>query len=187
MYSKDELLSKNISELEDIVKELGADISADASQEDIVYAILDKQAIVEGNKNPLTSKRRRTRIVKKDTDRVYTVNGKEGENFDLKKSKQSADQPSLFKDVPMPTGAQAVEETPAEDDVAEKKPQETPAKNGRKKKSVELPEPEMIAEEPEVAEDMNPEFGEIDNTSSDEEVRADIEEASSQPEFIPEE
>ena len=187
MYSKDELLSKNISELEDIVKELGADISADASQEDIVYAILDKQAIVEGNKNPLTSKRRRTRIVKKDTDRVYTVNGKEGENFDLKKSKQSADQPSLFKDDPMPTGAQAVEETPAEGDVPEKKPQEAPAKNGRKKKSVELPEPEMIAEEPEVAEDMNPEFGEIDNTSSDEEVRADIEEASSQPEFIPEE
>ena len=187
MYSKDELLSKNISELEDIVKELGADISADASQEDIVYAILDKQAIVEGNKNPLTSKRRRTRIVKKDTDRVYTVNGKEGENFDLKKSKQSADQPSLFKDEPMPTGAQAVEETPAEGDVPEKKPQEAPAKNGRKKKSVELPEPEMIAEEPEVAEDMNPEFGEIDNTSSDEEVRADIEEASSQPEFIPEE
>lgn len=187
MYSKDELLSKNISELEDIVKELGADISADASQEDIVYAILDKQAIVEGNKNPLTSKRRRTRIVKKDTDRVYTVNGKEGENFDLKKSKQSADQPSLFKDEPLPTGAQAVEEAPVEGDVAEKKPQEAPAKNGRKKKSVELPEPEMIAEEPEVAEDMNPEFGEIDNTSSDEEVRADIEEASSQPEFIPEE
>ena len=187
MYSKDELLSKNISELEDIVKELGADISADASQEDIVYAILDKQAIVEGNKNPLTSKRRRTRIVKKDTDRVYTVNGKEGENFDLKKSKQSVDQPSLFKEDPMPMVAQSVEEAPAESDVPEKKPQEAPAKTGRKKKSVELPEPEMIAEGPEVADDMNPELGETDNASNDEEVRTDIEEASSQPEFIPEE
>ncbi len=187
MYSKDELLSKNISELEDIVKELGADISADASQEDIVYAILDKQAIVEGNKNPLTSKRRRTRIVKKDTDRVYTVNGKEGENFDLKKSKQSVDQPSLFKEDPTPMVAQSVEEAPAESDVPERKPQEAPAKNGRKKKSVELPEPEMIAEGPEVADEMNPELGETDNASSDEEVRTDIEEASSQPEFIPEE
>ena len=187
MYSKDELLSKNISELEDIVKELGADISADASQEDIVYAILDKQAIVEGNKNPLTSKRRRTRIVKKDTDRVYTVNGKEGENFDLKKSKQSVDQPSLFKEDPMPMAAQSVEDAPAESDVPEKKPQEAPAKTGRKKKSVELPEPEMIAEGTEVADEMNPELGETDNASNGEEVRTDIEEASSQPEFIPEE
>ena len=187
MYSKDELLSKNISELEDIVKELGADISADASQEDIVYAILDKQAIVEGNKNPLTSKRRRTRIVKKDTDRVYTVNGKEGENFDLKKSKQSVDQPSLFKEDPMPMAAQSVEEAPAESDVPEKKPQEAPAKTGRKKKSVELPEPEMIAEGPEVADEMNPKLGGTDNASNGEEVRTDIEEASSQPEFIPEE
>lgn len=186
MYSKDELLSKSISELEDIVKELGADISADASQEDIVYAILDKQAIVEGNKNPLTSKRRRTRIVKKDTDRVYTVNGKEGENFDLKKSKQSVDQPSLFKDDVTPMPAQTVEETPVESEVPEKKTQ-APAKSGRKKKSVEMPESEVIVEKPEVADGTNPESGETDNTLSDKEVRTNIEEETSQPEFIPEE
>ena len=55
MYSKDELLSKNISELEDIAKELGTKFDTGASQEDVVYAILDKQAEVEGNKNPLKS------------------------------------------------------------------------------------------------------------------------------------
>ena len=49
-------------------------------KEDIIYAILDKQA--EGD-TLLGTKRRRTRIVKKDTDRVYTVNGKDGENFDI--------------------------------------------------------------------------------------------------------
>ena len=101
MYSKDELLSKNISELDDIAKELGTKFDTGASQEDVVYAILDKQAEVEGNKNPLGTKRKRQRIVKKDTDRVYSVNGKEGENFDLRKSgKSQTQEPApLFKDI----------------------------------------------------------------------------------------
>ena len=97
MYSKDELLSKGIAELEGIATQLGADFPADATQEDITYAILDKQAIDEGNKNPLGAKRRRVRIAKKDTDRVYTVNGKEGENFDLQKNKTAAEQQPRFK------------------------------------------------------------------------------------------
>ena len=76
MYSKDELLSKNIAELEEIAEQTGVKTKSSDSQEDIIYSILDKQAEVEGNKNPLGTKRRRTRIVKKDTDRVYSVNGK---------------------------------------------------------------------------------------------------------------
>lgn len=101
MYSKDELLSKNAAELEGIAEQLGAKIKSGDSQEDIVYSILDKQAEVEGSKNPLGTKRRRVRIVKKDTDRVYSVNGKEGENFDLKKNKVANESPSLFNDVPV--------------------------------------------------------------------------------------
>ena len=103
MYSKDELLSKNIAELEDIAGQTGVKIKSGDSQEDIIYSILDKQAEVEGNKNPLGTKRRRVRIVKKDTDRVYSVNGKDGENFDLKKNKTSAEAPSLFNDIPAST------------------------------------------------------------------------------------
>ena len=73
MYSKDELLSKDVTELAKIASELGVTFNQKDSQEDIIYAILDKQAIEEGNRNPLSAKRKRTRIVKKDTDRVYTV------------------------------------------------------------------------------------------------------------------
>ena len=87
MYNIDELSSKNISELEDIAKELGISIDKKSSQQDIVYTILDEQAKIGAAKTPLTTKRKRVRISKKDTDRVYSVNGKEGENFDLKKSK----------------------------------------------------------------------------------------------------
>lgn len=101
MYSKDELLSKDISELEEIAEKVGAKIKSGETQEEIIYSILDKQAEIEGNKNPLGAKRRRVRIVKKDTDRVYSVNGKEGENFDLKKNKVQAETPSLFNDSPV--------------------------------------------------------------------------------------
>ena len=87
MYNIDELSSKDISELEDIAKELGISINTKASQQDIVYTILDEQAKIGAAKTPQTTKRKRVRITKKDTDRVYTVNGKEGENFDLKKNK----------------------------------------------------------------------------------------------------
>ena len=87
MYSKDELLSKDTSELEDIANNIGAQTNPSDSKEVIVYTILDKQAEVEGNKNPLGTKRKRTRITKKETDKVYSVKGATGENFDLKKSK----------------------------------------------------------------------------------------------------
>ena len=89
MYNIDELSSKNISELEDIAKELGISIDKKSPQQDIVYTILDEQAKIGAAKTPLTTKRKRVRISKKDTDRVYSVNGKEGENFDLKKSKSA--------------------------------------------------------------------------------------------------
>lgn len=111
MYSKDELLSKNISELEDIANNLGINVPKDCQMEELVYSILDQQAIEEGNKNPLGGKRKRTRILKKDTDRVYSVNGKEGENYDLKKNKpqqQNAER-TLFGELPAePT---AIDET----------------------------------------------------------------------------
>ena len=48
MYNIDELSSKNISELEDIAKELGISIDKKSSQQDIVYTILDEQAKIRG-------------------------------------------------------------------------------------------------------------------------------------------
>lgn len=112
MYSKDELSSKSMSELEDIAKAADIDVNNSKTQEEIIYAILDKQAEVEGNKNPLGTKRRRTRILKKDTDRVYSVNGKDGENFDLKKNKIATEQQSLFKDnLPQPEILAVTEDT----------------------------------------------------------------------------
>lgn len=102
MYSKEYLSVKTTAELQDIAQEMGIDAASDDNAEGLIYAILDRQAEIEGSKNPLgATKRRRTRITKKDTDRVYTVNGKEGENFDVKKNKveETGQQPQAVETV----------------------------------------------------------------------------------------
>ena len=98
MLSKEELLEKEVSELEAIAQSTGAVYSSGDDKDKLVYAILDRQAEEAGTAHPLESKRKRTRIARKDTDRVYSVHGEEGENFDLQKNKNTAtSQPSLFK------------------------------------------------------------------------------------------
>ncbi len=145
MYSKDELLSKDIAVLEGIARELGAEYNADATKDDIVYAILDRQAVIKGSESPsTTTKRRRSRITKKDPDKVYSVNGKDGENLDAKKSKQSVEQPSLFKD-----------EVPAED---EKQSTNSETKTPTKRKTTRKSKKAEVVEEPkEVVESTTPE------------------------------
>ena len=145
MYSKDELLSKDIAVLEGIARELGAEYNAGATKDDIVYAILDRQAVIKGSETPsTTTKRRRSRITKKDPDKVYSVNGKDGENLDAKKSKQSVEQPSLFKD-----------EVPAEDEKQSTKSEtKTPTKRNTTRKSKKA---EVVEEPKEVVEPTIPE------------------------------
>ena len=145
MYSKDELLSKDIAVLEGIARELGAEYNAGATKDDIVYAILDRQAVIKGSESPsTTTKRRRSRITKKDPDKVYSVNGKDGENLDAKKSKQSVEQPSLFKD-----------EIPAED---EKQSTNSETKTPTKRKTTRKSKKAEVVEEPkEVVESTTPE------------------------------
>lgn len=122
MYSKDELLSKDIAELADIAVKLGTEFNDGYDKESIIYSILDKQAVVEGSKNPLGTKRKRVRITKKDTDKVYTVSGKEGENFDVKKNKTTNTEQKLFKteaELPLITEEQKPVEAKEEDKAEE--------------------------------------------------------------------
>ena len=144
MYSKDELLSKSISELEDIAQNIGVQLNSADSQDEIVYAILDKQAEVEGNKNPLGTKRKRVRITKKDTDRVYSVKGSDGENFDLKKNKVSAETQPLFNEQPKLIEAEEpyteTEDVTTTAPAPEEEPAPAPKRRGRKPKALKLAE-----------------------------------------------
>ena len=130
MLSKEELLEKEVSELEAIAQNTGAVYSPGDDKDKLVYAILDRQAEEAGTAHPLESKRKRTRIARKDTDRVYSVHGEEGENFDVQKNKNTAtSQPSLFKELP----------ATKEDKTEEKSPEEIlasiPKHRGRKSKA----------------------------------------------------
>ena len=131
MYTKEQLEQMEIPQLMGIAQEMGIQVAQGESQENIIYAILDKAA-EQSASGDTASKRKRTRIVKKDTDRVYTVNGKEGENFDVKsRGIKSAEAPSLFSDAPA-----ADEEAPdSESPAAEEKPKPAPKKRGRKSKA----------------------------------------------------
>ncbi|WP_455061684.1 transcription termination factor Rho [Prevotella sp.] len=115
MLSKEELLEKDVSELETIAQKSGAEYNPGDDKDKLVYAILDRQAEELSTARPSESKRKRTRITRKDTDRVYSVHGDEGENFDVKKNKPTGEaQPSLFKEEVAPKKASETEKTPEE-------------------------------------------------------------------------
>ena len=99
MYSIDELNAKNVAQLKDIAKEIGAKIKSNDNKKTIVYAILDTQA-EQPVQNAAAPKRKRVRIAKTE-DKVYSVKGKDGENYDVMKNQAkgpvSTDTP-LFKD-----------------------------------------------------------------------------------------
>lgn len=87
MLSKEELLAKDVPELEDIARSIGASFNKDDDKDTLVYAILDKGAEDEGKAHPLGAKRHRTRISRPETDHVYSVNGKEVKTWTLRRLK----------------------------------------------------------------------------------------------------
>ena len=84
MYNIIQLNDKDLSELQQIAKELGLKKTSTLRKEELVYRILDEQAIVGATKKATTGKtneerkegqpRKRSRIsVKKEGDKVYTA------------------------------------------------------------------------------------------------------------------
>lgn len=93
MYSKDELSNKNDIELVTIANNLQIEASKFDKQEDLIYAILDKQAEVGSSKNqPTPSKRKRSRISQTDQEHVCQVIGKNEDDENLKAITQLSDE-----------------------------------------------------------------------------------------------
>ena len=72
MYTKEELESMEITQLMDIANQLGIKVSQDSALDDVIYAIIDKAAENSASSEPAedSPKRKRTRIVKKDSNHV---------------------------------------------------------------------------------------------------------------------
>lgn len=118
MYSKEELQAKSVVQLKDIAKELGVKVKKSDNKGTIVYAILDAQA--EQSAPESAPKRKRTRIATKKEDRVYSVHGNEGENFDVQKNQvlgpnggETAPQ-AMNETAPAPAVEEEIQFSPAE-------------------------------------------------------------------------
>ena len=129
MYTKEQLEAMEIPELMGIAKELGVEVSQNSELSDVIYAIIDKAAESAASEGGETTKRKRTRITKKDTSKVYTVKGKDGENLDSKSNRmKTREVPSLFSDLPLSQPEAPAKETAP---VVE----EAPKRRGRKTKA----------------------------------------------------
>ena len=142
-----------------IANELGVTVSQDSALEDVVYAIIDKAAENSAaGQSEDAPKRKRTRIAKKDTNKVYTVKGKDGENLDTKSNRtKKTETPSLFSDESLSTPIE--EEIPTPETEEDK-----PKRRGRKPKAIaEAPvedtpsENDIIEEQTPILEDIIPE------------------------------
>lgn len=106
-YSKDELLKKSEAEVQAIAEQFGINPKNSTSVEDLVYQILDEQAVQSSIKKPAT--KRRARIVKKEADRVYSASKDHGENVEKKNMEQGL----------QPSTAVSAKESSAESSLAE--------------------------------------------------------------------
>ena len=132
MYNIIQLNDKDLSELQSIAKELGVKNAESLSKVDLVYSILDEQAVAKATQKVTTDKgkeaqpRKRSRIsVKKEGDKVYTANQDKATKLDNRTPE------SMIKPIINPV------ETPAAP-VEEKKP-ETVAENVEAKDAGEKP------------------------------------------------
>jgi transcription termination factor Rho len=151
-YNIIQLNEKELSELQSIAKELGVKKTDSMTKEQLVYTILDEQAIVGASKRATASKekdapqRKRSRInVKKDSDMVYTANKDKAKKLENSKpAKAQADEE--VKDAPVAAApaedvkavvkeaSKAVKKAKKDEKVAETdiEQAEAPKKRGRK-------------------------------------------------------
>ena len=175
MYTKEELESMEIPELMGIADQLGVTVTPNSELSDVIYAIIDKAAESAASGEPV--KRKRTRITKKDTNKVYTVKGQDGENLDSKSNRKKVKEaPSLFSDMPI----QPANEEPAAE--AEAPAEEAPKRRGRKSKAEKAAEEAAKAAQ-EAAEQATQEAAEAEQPQEAADTETIIPEAA---DFIPE-
>ena len=148
MYNIIQLNDKNLSELQQIAKELGLKKVDSLKKEELVYRILDEQAIVGATKKVAAQQnneerkegqpRKRSRIsIKKEGDKVYTATKDKAQKLEANTPALPAPTP-LFKEIPaLPeqteTVAPVAEKTAQTEVVAAPATEEKPkAKRGRK-------------------------------------------------------
>ena len=154
MHKKSELEAMSQEELKDIAQKLGVASPNESDKMELIYQIIDEESIqsASSQKAPATkTPRKRIKVSKKETDRVYSASQGNGENFDLKKKETASEyknetselniKPSTV--IPATENAPATEATvtadntteTATDTTAETKTEKVLKKRGRKSKA----------------------------------------------------
>lgn len=123
----------SIPQLLGIANKVGVGISSDDDHQSIVYSILDKMAEDSAVGASSEPKRKRTRIVKKETEKVRSVKVNESDKSETR-DRSTESQQNIFKDVPDEKTVDNVNNTLTPTDVDQAKP--APKKHGRKPKAV---------------------------------------------------
>ena len=157
MYNIIQLNDKDLSELQQIAKELGLKKTSTLQKEELVYRILDEQAIVGATKKATTGKtneerkegqpRKRSRIsVKKEGDKVYTATKDKAQKLEASTPPLPAPAP-LFKteNVISATGTSEnqPETVPAPENEEKPKPKRGRKPGSKNKSSVEKEQPQV--------------------------------------------
>ncbi len=139
MYNIIQLNDKDLSELQEIAKELGLKKTSSLRKEELVYRILDEQAIVGATQKAAANKnneerqpRKRSRIsVKKEGDKVYTATKDKAQKLEANTPPLPTPAPLFKDDIPAPsiTTTSTPETTPDTATATTEKPK---AKRGRK-------------------------------------------------------
>lgn len=84
LFTKEQLLNKEEQELRTIAKSMGEVIknADECSKEELIYEILDAQAIMSAEQQSAPQPKRRSRIVKKDADHVCSASKGQNERFE---------------------------------------------------------------------------------------------------------
>lgn len=156
-YNLTQLESKDMTELKKIATELELKVSNSAQQQQLVYDILDRQAVVNSQlkaakekNDPAKAKRSRVALKKNTDKKVMTVNGKNTAKVDEPQKKTSPEE--KVKKV-APKAKKAAADTPVADskEVDNKKKVETPTKPKSTKKPVAKKTTEVAKKTTEVA------------------------------------
>ena len=159
MYNIIQLNGKDLSELQAIAKELGIQHADTLKKDDLVYSILDEQAIANASKKAVKEKdkeaqpRKRTRIsVKKEGDKVYTASKDKAQKLEANTPEIQAkplfnnENENQNEENSTPETPETVVETKAQQ--SEKAPQneKAPKKRNRKSKADKPESTKQLAE-----------------------------------------
>ena len=160
MHKKSELEAMTREELEHIATQLGITSTEGKEPMDLIYQIIDEESIQSAAQKDAAPKtpRKRVKMAKKETDKVYSASQGNGENFDLKKKNNNTQDNKPTKDnnamsnEPIATDVapeEAAQPQAGAPEMNEEKP--APKKRGRKPKSEkadEAPAQDASAEAP---------------------------------------